>query len=271
MIEINPESNYIRNHSLTWNSFEIYALMFLLFMFFRVLIMHKEKNIDRRLIHMYLLSVVFAGSNYRIVSMQISELVIILIAMYDIYRHKFGIVLNSLTVFMLTSALIFIVSDVIAMLQGMYTESPYSGNAVLSYTAGNIIRFLLIVYVVSKIIREYREKDDIFDLMDLIRLGGEICACVTILQVVLYAAGFRVAGVFYFWGIPRPKGLSHEPATNAFVLLMPMLLSVFYVYKGRYKIHVKSLILQMTAFLFCFSTGAIPVFLAALLIFLFKS
>ena len=234
MIESNEASNSIRNYSLSWDSFEIYVLIFLLFCFFRILVLQKNKNIDRRLIQMYIISVVFLDVNYRIVSMQISELMAILNAVYDLYRRKFGIILNSLKVFMLTVLGIFFLSDIIAIPQGIYADSIYKfGNKVtLSYALGNCIRFSCIMYMVSKIIRELRDEDDIFSLMDWIRFGGQIVACVTILQVVFYVAGFTVSGVFYIAGMPRPKGLAHEPGPNAFVLLLPMVLSLFYVQRG---------------------------------------
>lgn len=220
---------------------------------------------------MYIISVVFLDVNYRIVSMQISELIVILTIMYDIFRHKFGIIINSLTVFMLTILGLFFLSDIIAILQGVYADSHFGNKVTLSYALGNCIRFMCIMYMVSKIIRELRDEDDIFSLIDWIGLGGQIVACVTILQVVFYMVGFTVSGVFYIAGMPRPKGLAHEPGPNAFVLLLPMVLSLFYVQKGKYKIHVTSLILHVIAFIFCLSSGAIPVFLVALLVFMFKS
>ena len=41
--------------------------------------------------------------------------------------------------------------------------------------------------------------------------------------------------------------------------------------RSKYKIHVISLILHVIAFIFCLSSGAIPVFIFALLVFMFKS
>ena len=261
--------NYIRVNTLSWNSIEIYALLFLLLVFFRILVLQKDRHIDRQLIKMYILSSFFTDTTYRTVaSIQIPELIIILAVMLDIYRNKLKIVKNSLTVFMLSLSGIFFSSDIIAPIQSIYTDSPYNSNASFLYAFGNNIKFLLIIYMVSKIIREIQSPNY---LQELLKWGGGINSCVTILQVLMYKAGFRVPGIFDMWGIPRAKGLSHEPATNAFVLLLPMLLSLFYVYKGKYKIHGKLLLLHLTAFILCFSTGAIPIFLAAVSLFLLKS
>lgn len=264
-----PGSSYIRVSTLSWRSLEIYALMFLLLVFFRILVLQKDRHIDRKIIKMYILSSVFTDSTYRaVISMQIPELIIILAIMLDMYRNKLKIVKNSLTVFMLSLSGIVFFSDIIAAIQGIYTDSPYYVNASFVYAAGNNIKFMLIIYMVSKIIREIQDPDY---LQELLRWGGGLNSCVTILQVLLYKAGFTVPGIFDMWGIPRAKGLSHEPATNAFVLLLPMLLSLFYVHKGKYKIHGKLFLLHLTAFTLCFSTGAIPIFLMGVALFLVKT
>ncbi len=105
---MNPDRNYIRVSTLSWNSIEIYALLFLLLVFFRILVLQKDRHIDRKLIKMYILSPVFTDSTYRAVaSIQIPELIIILAVMLDIYRNKLKIVKNSLTVFMLLLSGIF--------------------------------------------------------------------------------------------------------------------------------------------------------------------
>lgn len=263
MLYINEMSNYIRIDKLSFHSIEVYMLIVLLCLFAFIMLKTNE-TVTMKIICMYILALPYTDIVYRFHNMQISELLIILLLIYDICHSKISFINNTLTNYMYKFALILTISATISTI-------AHNENAISIITPYlNIIKYLLIIYMVSKLLIEVKTVKRFELLIKALRWSGNLTAITSIFQCVLYKLGYIVPGIFVMWGIPRTKGLSHEPATNAFVLLSTITVSLISVDKINkcYKIYWFSMILQMVAFILCFSIGAIPILTILALLFI---
>lgn len=256
---MNNASNYIRVDTLSFNSIELYMLL-LLFMIYIGIFKYVKDKFSIKIIYMYLLALPYTDIVYRFHSIQISELLIFVLLVYDLLHFKIVMKPESALIkYMTFLSLLFLSSTAISFIRKIYTDNDYGMSFLPQYSILNNIKFILMVYMMNRILVEIKHLDHFQMMLKAIRISGNITAITTIMQVILYKLGYVVPGIFNMWGIPRAKGLSHEPATNAFVLLMTITISTMYIYHGYYRIHYFSLGLQLAAFLICFSTGAMPI------------
>ena len=248
--------NYVRITSLSFSSIEIYMLLFLIICFFYILL-HERCILQKKLIYMYILSLPYTESVYRIGSIQIAELIIILLFIVDLLSKRVWIFPNALIRFMVSMSIVLSSSTIISILNNVYVDNAYGSHHSPINSILNNIKFVLIIYMAGRILVEISDKKSREKLISVMRFSGNLTAFATILQAAMYKLGIAVPGIFEMWGIPRAKGLSHEPATNAFILLTTIALSTIQVEGRRYKLYKKSLCAQMIAFLICFSSGAI--------------
>lgn len=265
---MNIDRNYIRINTLSFNSIEIYMLFFL-FICFAYIMLKANKKLSMKLICMYILALPYTDIVYRFFNIQISEYIIITIIITDIFRNKVQVSKCSLIKFMAIFSAILWMSTAVSYIFGRYSSNIFGIKISASYSVLNNIKYMLTIYMINRIIVEIDSKEKFFSIIDLIRFSGNITAITTIAQVIMYKMGFVVPGIFDMWGIPRAKGLSHEPGTNAFVLLTTMALSTIYVFEDHFKIYKMSLIIQLCGFVVCFSSGAIPIFIIYILLLLF--
>ena len=260
--------NYVRITSLSFSSIEIYMLLFLIICFFYILL-HERCILQKKLIYMYILSLPYTESVYRIGSIQIAELIIILLFIVDLLSKRVWIFPNALIRFMVSMSIVLSSSTIISILNNVYVDNAYGSHHSPINSILNNIKFVLIIYMAGRILVEISDKKSREKLISVMRFSGNLTAFATILQAAMYKLGIAVPGIFEMWGIPRAKGLSHEPATNAFILLTTIALSTIQVEGRRYKLYKKSLCAQMIAFLICFSSGAIPIMILFILLLLF--
>lgn len=266
------DRNYIRIDTLSFSSIELYMLIFLFVVYIYILIKF-DTSFSIKLICMYILALPYTDIVYRFMGVQVSEMIIFWIIINDIIHKKIRLSKNPLCCFMGGFSIILCTSTVFSLIHGMYENKIYGEDLTPINSILNNFRFLMLIYVVNKIIVEVNTEKRLNLVLNILRFSGNITAFTTIVQAVMYKMGFYVPGIFEMWGIPRAKGLSHEPATNAFVLLTTIAISTFYVTERKYVVYKKSLIFQLTAFMICFSSGAIPILCVygiAFLIFLKK-
>lgn len=254
--------NYIRADALSFSSIELYMLFFLLISFGYILLKFKG-SLSMKLICMYLLALPYTDKVYRLGGgVQISEILIFFIIINDVTKKKMKLSKNPLCYFMIGFSLILCMSTMFSIVQGVYNNRVYGDNLTPINSILNNFKFLMLIYVVNKIVTEVNTKEKLNLVLRMIRVSGNITAFTTIMQAVMYKLGFVVPGIFEMWGIPRAKGLSHEPATNAFVLLITIAISTFYIAERKCIVYKKSLFFQLIAFIICFSSGAIPLLFA---------
>lgn len=262
------DRNYIRVDSLSFSSIEIYALGFLLLCFFHILYGKRNLSINTKLIFMYLLSLPFTDMVYRIGGMQISELIAVLMLFVNYTNKDIRVSKSYVVKYMFFFLVVLTISALYAI--NNTPEYLFVSQSQRVFSLMYCIKFFLHLYMVNRIILHVKEQSDFDSLIDVIRISGNITAVVTLLQVLLYKLGFVVPGIFEMWNIPRAKGLSHEPATNSFILLTILILTTF-CFKGSIKLNWKSFFVQIAAFLICFSSGALVIFLAYMAIYAFMS
>lgn len=260
--------NYVRIENLSFSSIEIYMLFFL-FASFAYILLRLKYPASVKLICMYLLALPYTDSVYRVMGVQISEIIIILIIFNDIMHKKIRVSKNPLCCFMVGFSIILCLFSTFSAWVGVYHNKVFGTGLTPLNSILNNFKFIMLIYVVNKIIVEINTRKRLELILSIIRFSGNIAAFTTITQAVLYKLGFFVPGIFEMWGIPRAKGLSHEPATNAFVLLTTLSLSTLYVADRKIVVHRISLVFQLIAFVICFSTGAIPLLFAYVVVFLF--
>ncbi len=264
---MNVNGNYIRAESLSIASLEMCMLLVLLGGF-AYIALKGRKSTDIKLIYMYILAMPYTDTVYRICNVQICEILVLVMIAYDMAAGKLRILINPMTIFMMFFSAVLCASSAASFLDITGVLTGFGQHARSMSPLLQNMKFWLIIYFASKLMREIKTKETVHQLMEIFRISGNIDAAATILQVFFYKMGFAVNGIFEMLNFPRAKGLSHEPGTNAFILMTAMAVSGLSVSYGMIKIHKKSLALQMTAFVFCFSSGAIPIFALFCLLFL---
>lgn len=245
--------NYERITSLSFDSIEIYMLIIIVVVLFAI-ILKRGESFENKLLACFFLALPYTDVVYRLGNIQLSDMIVVLIIANDL-RKKIIIKKSCLIGFMIYFDVILWFSTVVSFVNNIYSKFSISP----SFSVFNNLKFCLTIYIVNKLLINIKTQNEMTKYIGFIRMGGNIDAFVTILQALMYKLGFYTPGIFEMWGIPRAKGLSHEPATNAFVLFFTIAVSCVAYKRGEIYIEKRSLLLQGTAFIICFSSGMIPI------------
>lgn len=236
----------------------LYSLEFVMFMVFILhmlqILFFTHDQFNMKLLYIYVFSMPYTDKPYRFMNIQICEFFIILFFIHDLCTHSFRVKIsyNPEIYFMIH----FLIIMLISLLMPAFTGNE--GELFIKQIVW-IVKYCMIIYIVSKLYLCIDENNKLEKLIRTFCIAGNINAIATILQSVLYRIGFSVTGIFETMGWARAKGLSHEPATNAFILLTTIAITTFYMENKKLVISKMSLVLQIIAFFLAFSSGAIPI------------
>jgi O-Antigen ligase len=190
--------NYIRAETLELFSIEFFAIIVatVFFLF----------STNRTLIELYIILLPFTDKVYRFLSLQPSDILSILIVCLNL--KYIGSSLKYL--YWLVPCLF------IGSLVGLFQFNDFFG---IQYSF-RILLIFGVVNVISAYLSEKKETQDIYiSLYKKVVWFSLVVAC---LQVILWYLNFPIAGIFYSYGIPRMKGLAHEPSTFCFWLALSL-------------------------------------------------
>jgi O-Antigen ligase len=191
------EYSHIRSEVLTIPSIEFFAILLATCYFlFRT---------ERSLIEFYIILVPFNDSVYRILSLQPSDILAFLIILFNL-KHlssKLGY-LYWITPFLLIGSLV-----------GLMQFGD-------SFSIQYCFRLILVFGVVNVISAHLQSEQKRISILNLYKKVVWFSILVALSQIIFWYLGFPVAGVFETFGIPRMKGLSHEPATFCFWLVLSL-------------------------------------------------
>jgi O-Antigen ligase len=192
------EYNYIRAETLSVPSIEFFALVFafIFFLFFT----------EKKLIELYIILLPFTDKVYRFLSLQPSDILSIIIILSNLkYISK-----NLRYLYLIIPLFLFGSLNGLIQFDDSY-GIQYSIRILLIFGAVNVISSSLV-----------NGEKDISSYINLYKKVVWFSLAVAFSQVFFWYLNFPVAGIFYGYGIPRMKGLSHEPSTFCFWLAMSL-------------------------------------------------
>jgi hypothetical protein len=188
---------HVRSEVLSVPSIEFFALVFAICYF----LLFTKKT----LIELYIIFVPFNDLVYRFASLQLSDIIAFLIILFNL---KY---LSSKLKYLYGIFPVLMVGSLVGLLQfGDYFGILYSLRLLLVFGAVNVI---------SAHLQSGEEREAVFSLYKrVVWFSITVALC----QVIFWYFGFSIAGIFQTSGIPRMKGLSHEPATFCFWLVLSL-------------------------------------------------
>lgn len=141
---MNNASNYIRVDTLSFNSIELYMLL-LLFMIYIGIFKYVKDKFSIKIIYMYLLALPYTDIVYRFHSIQISELLIFVLLVYDLLHFKIVMKPESALIkYMTFLSLLFLSSTAISFIRKIYTDNDYGMSFLPQYSILNNIKFMVV-------------------------------------------------------------------------------------------------------------------------------
>jgi hypothetical protein len=187
------EYNYVRSETLQIPSLEFFAIVaaaiFFLFFF------------DKKLIDIYIISLPFTDKVYRVLSLQPIDFISILVIVCNLKHLSTSL-----------GYLYWIMPILLSgSLWGLIQHNDFFG---FQYS----FRILIIFGAINVIAKFFQDKESRNKYVILYKKVVWFSLIIAFLQVTLWYLNFPISGIFYSFGIPRMKGLGHEPSTFCFWL-----------------------------------------------------